>query len=95
VLDLLEGRGERKPGAPGIYVNGAKLAALGIRVTRGCSFHGLALNVDMDLAPFQAIDPCGVPGLRVTQTRELGIEGTTATLGRTLAGILADRLEHA
>ena len=95
VIDLLDGRGERKPGAPGIYVNGAKVAALGIRVTRGCSFHGLALNVDMDLAPFQAIDPCGYPGLPVTQTRDLGIAGDAATLGRRLAGILAEKLEHA
>jgi lipoyl(octanoyl) transferase len=95
VIDLLDGRGERKPGAPGIYVNGAKVAALGIRVTRGCSFHGLALNVDMDLAPFQAIDPCGYPGLRVTQTRDLGIEGTVATLGRRLSEALVNGLEHA
>ena len=95
VIELLGSRAERRPGAPGIYVDGAKVAALGIRVSRGCSFHGLALNVDMDLAPFQAIDPCGYPGLRVTQTRDLGIEGTAATLGRKLAGILAGRLEHA
>jgi lipoyl(octanoyl) transferase len=95
VIDLLDGRGERRPGAPGIYVHGAKVAALGIRVTRGCSFHGLALNVGMDLAPFQAIDPCGYPGLPVTQTRDLGVEGTVESLGRRLAGILADRLEHA
>jgi lipoyl(octanoyl) transferase len=99
VIDLLDGRGERKSGAPGIYVNGAKVAALGIRVTRGCSFHGLALNVDMDLAPFRAIDPCGYPGLQVTQTRDLGIAGDAATLGRRLAGILAAHLasvlEHA
>jgi len=95
VIELLDGRGERKPGAPGIYVNGAKVAALGIRVTRGCSFHGLALNVDMDLAPFQAIDPCGYPGLRVTQTRDLGIEGTVASLGRRLSEALVHGLEHA
>ena len=62
VIDLLGSRAERKPGAPGIYVGGAKVAALGIRVSRGCAFHGLALNVDMDLAPFSAIDPCGFPG---------------------------------
>jgi lipoyl(octanoyl) transferase len=95
VIELLAGRGARKSGAPGIYVDGAKVAALGIRVARGCSFHGLALNVDMDLAPFEAIDPCGYPGLKVTQTRDLGIAGGADTLGRRLAGILADRLEHA
>jgi len=95
VIDLLGGRAERRPGAPGIYVGGAKVAALGIRVSRGCAFHGLALNVDMDLAPFDAIDPCGYPGLKVTQTRDLGIAGSTASLGRKLAAILAGKLEHA
>jgi lipoyl(octanoyl) transferase len=95
VIDLLGSRAERKPGAPGIYVGGAKVAALGIRVSRGCAFHGLALNVDMDLAPFSAIDPCGDPGLAVTQTRDLGIAGNTETLGRELAAILAGKLEHA
>jgi len=73
VLDLLRGRGERKAGAPGVYVDGAKIAALGIRVVRGRAYHGLALNVDMDLSPFAAIDPCGYPGLRVTQMRDLGL----------------------
>ena len=95
VLELLEGRGEVRPGAPGVYVGGAKVAALGIRVTRGCAFHGVALNVDMDLAPFAAIDPCGYPGLRVTQTKDLGIAGTPEELGTKLAGILARELDHA
>ena len=95
VIDLLGSRAERKPGAPGIYVGGAKVAALGIRVSRGCAFHGLALNVDMDLAPFSAIDPCGYPGLAVTQTSDLGIPGSVETLGRELAAILAGKLEHA
>lgn len=95
VIDLLEGRGERRPGAPGVYVEGAKVAALGIRVSRGCAFHGLALNVDMDLAPFSAIDPCGYPGLRVTQTRDLGFDFSVAAAGRRLAGLLTRRLEHA
>jgi lipoyl(octanoyl) transferase len=95
VIDLLGSRAERKPGAPGIYVGGAKVAALGIRVSRGCAFHGLALNVDMDLAPFSAIDPCGYPGLQVTQTRDLGMEESREILGRKLAGILIGKLEHA
>jgi lipoyl(octanoyl) transferase len=72
VIDLVGERAERKAGAPGVYVGGAKIAALGIRVTRGRSYHGLALNVDMDLSPFAAIDPCGFPGLQVTQTKDLG-----------------------
>jgi len=95
VIDLLGKGAERKSGAPGIYVRGAKVAALGIRVSRGCAFHGLALNVDMDLAPFSAIDPCGYPGLAVTQTSDLGIPGSVETLGRELAAILAGKLEHA
>jgi lipoyl(octanoyl) transferase len=95
VIDLLGSRAERKPGAPGIYVGGAKVAALGIRVSRGCAYHGLALNVDMDLTPFSAIDPCGYPGLQVTQTRDLGIMENKEILGKNLAGILIEKLEHA
>ena len=64
---------ERKSGAPGVYVDGAKIAALGLRVKRGCCYHGLALNVDMDLEPFSRINPCGYPGLAVTQTKDLGV----------------------
>lgn len=59
--------GERIAGAPGIYVEGAKVASLGLRVRRGCTFHGLAFNIDMDLEPFQRINPCGYEGLQVTQ----------------------------
>jgi lipoyl(octanoyl) transferase len=95
VIDLLGSGAERRPGAPGIYVGGAKVAALGIRVSRGCAFHGLALNVDMDLSPFSAIDPCGYPGLKVTQTRDLGIKEDKEILGAKLAAILAGKLEHA
>jgi lipoyl(octanoyl) transferase len=95
VIDLLGSRAERKPGAPGIYVGGAKVAALGIRVSRGCAFHGLSLNVDMDLAPFSAIDPCGYPGMQVTQTRDLGIVENKEILGKKLADILVEKLEHA
>ena len=82
VIDLLGRRAERKPGAPGVYVGGAKVAALGIRVVRGRAYHGLALNVDMDLTPFHAIDPCGYPGLRVTQAKDLGITVTGDDLTR-------------
>jgi lipoyl(octanoyl) transferase len=85
----------RRAGAPGIYVNGAKVAALGLRVrSRGC-YHGVALNVDMDLSPFLAIDPCGYPGLAVTQTRDLGISATADELGEQLAAELVRILaEH-
>ena len=80
VIDLIGRRAERRPGAPGVYVEGAKVAALGIRVVRGRAYHGLALNIDMDLSPFSAIDPCGYPGLRVTQTKDLGLEVTADAL---------------
>ncbi len=63
----------RRPGAPGVYVQGAKVAALGLRVRRGCTYHGIALNVDMDLTPFAGIEPCGMRGLPVTQLRDLGV----------------------
>ena len=95
VIDLLDGRGERKPGAPGVYVDGAKVAALGIRVTRGRAYHGVALNVDMDLSPFNAIDPCGYPGLKVTQLRDLGVAESTMEAGMRLAELVARSLEHA
>ena len=76
VIDLLGGYGIAATGsveAPGVYVGTSKIAALGLRITRGACYHGLALNVDMDLTPFHAIDPCGYPGLAVTQLRDLGV----------------------
>ena len=76
VIDLLAAHGvtaARLAGAPGVYVDGAKIAALGLRVKHGCTYHGLAFNVDMDLAPFAAINPCGYAGMRVTQCRDLGV----------------------
>lgn len=85
---------QRKDGAPGIYVDGAKVAALGLRVRSTGCYHGVALNVDMDLAPFLAIDPCGYPGLAVTQTRDLGISAPAEELGTLLAAELARLLEQ-
>ena len=79
----------RRAGAPGVYVGDAKVAALGLRVRRGCSYHGLALNVDMDLAPFAAIDPCGYAGMAVTQCRDLGVAVDVATAG---TGVIAHLL---
>ena len=64
--------GRRRDGAPGVYVNGAKVMALGIRVRRGCTFHGLAFNVAMDLSPYRRINPCGYEGLQVTSVLDLG-----------------------
>lgn len=91
VIDLLAAsnvEATRRVGAPGVYVDGAKIAALGLRVKHGCTYHGLALNVDMDLAPFAAINPCGYPGMQVTQCRNLGLQLTPAQAGRALATAL-------
>jgi lipoyl(octanoyl) transferase len=87
VIDMLASQGviaSRLAGAPGVYVNGAKIAALGLRVKQGCTYHGLALNVDMDLNPFAAINPCGYAGMRVTQWRDLGLGGSSQEVGRVL-----------
>ena len=95
VIDWLGGHGitaEGRADAPGVYVKGAKIAALGLRIRNGCSYHGLAFNACMDLAPFHAIDPCGFPGLGVTQARDLGIAGDAALIGRGLARSLLEKL---
>jgi lipoyl(octanoyl) transferase len=87
VIDLLAAQGvtaARLPGAPGVYVAGAKIAALGLRIRQGCSYHGLSLNVAMDLAPFAAINPCGYAGLAVTQTRDMGIDLTPEEVSEAL-----------
>jgi lipoyl(octanoyl) transferase len=75
-----------------VYVGGAKIAALGLRVRNGRCYHGLALNVDMDLAPFHTINPCGYSGLAVTQTRALGIADGVETLQEKLAALLLAQL---
>jgi lipoyl(octanoyl) transferase len=74
IIELLDGYGivaATRKGAPGVYVEEKKIAALGLRIKQGCSYHGLSLNVDMDLEPFSYINPCGYPGMSVTQLREL------------------------
>ena len=84
-----------KPGAPGVYVAGDKVAALGLRVRRGCSYHGLSLNVDMDLEPFGRINPCGYEGLQVTSMARL-LPATRLDLdavGKRLLAIVAARLQ--
>jgi len=84
--------GERRAGAPGVYVNGAKVAALGIRVRRGCSFHGLAFNIAMDLEPFRRINPCGYAGLEVVSMLDLGGPAGLEAVKPVLLAALADRL---
>jgi lipoyl(octanoyl) transferase len=79
VIDLLAGyrvEGARQAGMPGVYVGGAKIAAIGLRVSRGCTYHGIALNVDADLAAFSRINPCGYPGLAATRLADLGVRDT-------------------
>ena len=80
---------QRREGAPGIYVGDAMVMALGLRVRRGCSFHGLAFNVAMDLSPFSRINPCGYQGLRVTQVLDLGGPGNLVEVAQTLVPLLA------
>jgi len=95
VIDLLATYGVAAAGrveAPGVYVGGAKIAALGLRIRNGCCYHGLAFNVDMDLSPFHAIDPCGYSGLAVTQARSLGITDTPEVLGGKLVRSIIERL---
>lgn len=83
-----------RPDAPGVYVAGDKIAALGLRVRKGCSYHGLALNVDMDLEPFQRINPCGYEGLQVTSIARClpGAALDMDSIGRRLTSIVAHRL---
>jgi lipoyl(octanoyl) transferase len=98
VIDLLAAHrveGGRRSGAPGVYVGGAKVAALGLRVRAGCAYHGVALNVDMDLAPFCDINPCGYEGLAVTQLADLGVRLSAAAAGEELAGRIVDALDGA
>jgi lipoyl(octanoyl) transferase len=85
---------ERRAGAPGVYVGDAKIAALGLRIRNGCSYHGVSLNVDMDLAPFAAINPCGYAGLCVIQTKDLHIPLTVASAGEQLAQHLLRQLDQ-
>jgi lipoyl(octanoyl) transferase len=84
--------GERRAGMPGVYVRDAKIAAIGLRVARGCTYHGIALNVDMDLAPFERIDPCGYPGLAATSLAREGasvkIDAVQQSLGESIARCL-------
>jgi lipoyl(octanoyl) transferase len=95
-LDSLGISAYGKPAAPGVYVMRlgveAKIAALGLRVRNGCTYHGLAVNVAMDLSPFADIDPCGYPGLAVTQLADLGVARTVDEAGAALAPILAARV---
>tara|TARA_R110000823_G_scaffold119998_4_gene244268 strand:- start:9322 stop:9948 length:627 start_codon:yes stop_codon:yes gene_type:complete len=100
IIRLLAGygiQGALQPGAPGVYVTGAKIASLGLRVRRGCTYHGLALNVDMDLEPFSRINPCGYAGLRVTSMAQLlpGAGPAMDAVGERLLALLAEEIAAA
>ncbi len=91
LIDLLADYGisaARREGAPGVYVGDAKIAALGLRIKNGCSYHGLSLNVDMDLSPYRAINPCGYAGMAVTQVSALSAERNTDAVGAALVAHL-------
>ena len=102
MIDFLGENGvaaERLDGAPGVYIKRqgivAKIGALGLRIRKGRCYHGLSLNVDMDLSPFNAINPCGYAGMAVTQTRDLGVPLTPAQAGEALVAHLNRQLEQA
>ena len=91
IIDFLGKRGIQamaRKDAPGVYVAGRKIAALGLRVRKGCSYHGLSLNVDMDIAPFAGINPCGHEGLEVVDLKTLGMLMTVAQAAGELAPII-------
>ena len=97
IIDFLAAHGvnaERHSGAPGVYVGEAKIAALGLKIKNGCSYHGLSLNVDMDLSPFAAINPCGYAGLKVIQTKDFNIPLTAHEAGEQLSQHLLQQLDQ-
>jgi lipoyl(octanoyl) transferase len=85
---------EARATAPGVYVGEKKIGALGLRLKNQCSYHGLSLNVDMDLSPFSAIDPCGYQGQEVTQIRDLGIALSMESAGKKLLTYLTNDLQY-
>lgn len=95
LLDDFGLKAQARPDAPGVYLDGCKIASLGLRLKNQCSYHGLALNVDMDLSPFTAIDPCGYQGLQVTQLRDLGIALSQQQIADRLLEQLAHQLNYA
>jgi lipoyl(octanoyl) transferase len=95
VIDYAAERGVTAGGsrqAPGVYVDGAKLASIGLRIRRGASYHGMSLNVSMDLRPFERINVCGYQGLRVTRLNDLGVLDDVSTVAKDLTPHLLRRL---
>lgn len=94
-LKMYRVQAELIDGAPGVYVNQRKIASLGFRVKKGCSYHGFSLNVNMDLSPFSFIDPCGYKGLEVTQLQNLGISVATDEVSSQLAYLCERQISSA
>ena len=91
LLKQLNIEAHTQKGAPGVYVNDSKIAALGLRISHGFSYHGFALNVGMDLTPFEWINPCGYQGLKVTQLRDLGVTESIVNLKKHLRSIITSK----
>jgi lipoyl(octanoyl) transferase len=97
IIDLLADfhlLAERVPGAPGVYIDKKKIAALGVRIRKGCSYHGFALNIDMDLQPFKRINPCGFPGLEVIQLKDFKPDLEVDEVAKLLLPHLLRNLEY-
>lgn len=97
VIDLLAEHdiaAQGREDAPGVYVDGAKIAALGLKIRNGCCYHGLSLNVDMDMTPFTYINPCGYQGLQVSQMKDLGLNTTIAATGLQMSCLLTLHLQR-
>jgi lipoyl(octanoyl) transferase len=103
LVDLIEGsivtllaeydiKANTKKEAPGVYIDEKKIASVGLRLKNNCCYHGLSLNVDMDMHPFEAIDPCGYAGLEMTQTKDWNIQETPQAIGERLLNILKNQL---
>lgn len=95
VIDILKAHGiraEAKKDAPGVYVNEAKIAALGLRLKKNVCYHGLSFNVDMDLSPFESIDPCGYVGLKTIQLKDLGVQKNCDEIATQLVSIFQSKL---
>jgi len=84
----------RKENAPGVYADGSKIASLGLRVLHGCTYHGLSLNVDMDLSPFERIVPCGLDGVKMTDMKALGVKSDVDSIGRQFIQVLSRKLGY-
>lgn len=95
MIELLAGHGIQattQHNAPGVYINNKKIASVGLRLKKNCCYHGLSLNVDMDLSPFSAIDPCGYVGLEMTQMKDWHVEQPPQAIGEALLNILDNKL---